>query len=75
MIICRILPHYVRLDRGTETGVLATMHTYLWRQQCDINTDDEAFNTVICGPSTSNHASIRRFYISFKQTLKQKTLE
>ena len=66
----KLLPHYVRLDKGTETGVLATMHAYLRRQQCDIDTVDEACDTVIYGPSTSNQASIRRFYISFKQTLK-----
>ena len=71
----KLLPHYVRLDKGTETGVLATMHAYLRRQQCDIDTDLEACDTVIYGPSTSNQASIRRFYISFKQTLKQKTLQ
>ena len=53
--------HYVRLGKGTETGVLATMHAYLQRQQCDIDTDDEACDTVIYGQSTSNQASIGRF--------------
>ena len=70
----KLLLHHVRLDKGTETGALATLHAYLRRQQCDIDTDDEACDTVIYGPSTSNQESIRRFYISFKQTLKRKTL-
>ena len=70
----KLLPHYIRLDTGTETVVLATIYHYLRRQQCDTDTDDEASDTVIYGPSTSNQASIRRFYISFKQSLKQKTL-
>ena len=47
------------------------MHVYLRRQECDIHTDDEACDTVIYGPSTSNQASIRRFHIKFKQTLKK----
>ena len=64
----------VRLDKGTETGVLETMDAYLGRQQYDIDTDEEAYDTVIYGPSKSNQASIRRFYISFKQAFKQKTL-
>ena len=25
------------------------MHAYLWKQQCDIDTDDEARDTVIYG--------------------------
>ena len=66
----KLLPHNVRLDKGTETGVLATMHAYLWIQQYNIDTDEETCDTVIHGPSTSNQASIRRFYISFKQSLK-----
>lgn len=51
-----------------------TMHAYSRRQQCDIDTDYEVCETVIYRPYSCNQASIRRFYISFKQTLKQKTL-
>ena len=51
-----------------------TMHAYLRRQQCDIDTDYEVCETVIYRPYSCNQASIRRFYISFKQTLIQKTL-
>ena len=69
-----LLSHNVRLEKGTETGVLTTMHAYLRRQQYNIDTDEKACDTVTYGPSTSNQTNIRRFYISFKQTLKQKTL-
>ena len=41
------MPHYVRLGKETETGVLAAMHAYLQRQQYDIDTDDETFDTII----------------------------
>ena len=51
-----------------------TMHAYSRRQQCDIDTDYEVCETVIYRPYSCNQASIRRFYISFKQTWKQKTL-
>ena len=69
-----IIPNYyhismVRLDKGTETRVLLTMHAYLRRQQCDIYTNDEAWETL-----TFNRASIRRFYISFKETLKERAM-
>lgn len=64
----------VRLDKGTQAGVLATIHAYLRRQQYDMDNDKKACDTVIYGLSTSNQASFRRFYISFKQILKQKTL-
>ena len=46
----------------------------LARERRDIDTDNEARNTVIYGQPVSNQASIRRFYTSLKQTLKQKTL-
>ena len=73
----KLLPHYltetyenrdrsISLDKGIETGVLATIHAYLQRQQCDIYTDDEACDTAIYGSFTSNQAGIRRFCISFR---------
>ena len=69
----KVLPHYVTIHKETETGVLETMHVFLEGQQGNTDTDDEACDTIIYEPSTYNQASIRRFYISFKQTLKQKT--
>ena len=64
------MPHYVRLDKGTETEVLATMHAYLRRQQCDVDNDDEVCDTVIYGPSTSNQTSIRNY--NFQTNLETK---
>ena len=42
------------------------MQAYLRRQQYNIDTDEEACDTEIYGPSTSDQASIRS--LSFKQT-------
>ena len=49
----RVLPWYLRLDKGTETGTMATMHAYLHQM---LGTDDPS-NTIIYGPSTSNQVS------------------
>ena len=40
----------LRVDKGTKTGVMATMHAYLRQQHGDM----DAGETVIFGPSTSN---------------------
>ena len=40
----------LRVDKGTETGVMATMHAYLRQQHGDM----DAGETVLFGPSTSN---------------------
>lgn len=44
----------MRMDKGTETGVLATMHSFLRRHHGDI----DPCETVIYGPSTSNQVCI-----------------
>ena len=46
----RVLPWYLRIDKGTETGTMATMHAYLHQL---LGTTDPS-DTVIYGPSTSN---------------------
>lgn len=46
-----VIPRYLRIDKGTETGKMATLHVYL------INTKgvmDDPVDSVIYGPSTSN---------------------
>ena len=43
----KCLPSFVRMDRGTETGKLATMHAYLRRKNSDIQNDEEACGTVL----------------------------
>ena len=45
----KLLQHYVRLDNVPDSRVLGTMHAYLWKQQFDIDTDDEVRDTVIYG--------------------------
>ena len=55
-----IIASKLRLDKGTETGIIATMHAYL-RRNCDDMKDVECNTvcdkTVIYGPSTSNKVS------------------
>lgn len=45
-----LLPWYLRIDKGTETGTMATMHAYLHQLLGTTNPSD----TIIYGPSTSN---------------------
>ena len=49
----RILLLYLRLDKETETGIMAAMHAFLRRNHGDVNPD----GTVIYGPSTSNQVN------------------
>ena len=53
----KILPNYIRIDKGTETATLSTMHAYLSSLQTDVLTENEACKCVIYGPSTSNQVS------------------
>ena len=43
------MPHYVRLEKATETGTLVTIHAYVQWQQCDNDIDKKACGTVIYG--------------------------
>ena len=49
----KVIPSYLRMDRGTETGVMATMHAFLRQDHGDI----DPIETVIYGPSTANQVS------------------
>ena len=49
-----VAPNYLRIDRGTETGVMATIHSYLHRDNQDLQ---DPTDSVIYGPSTSNQVS------------------
>ena len=53
----KILPNYIRIDKGTETATISTMHASLSSLQTDVLTEDEACERVIYGPSTSNQVS------------------
>ena len=48
------VPAKIRIDKGTETGEMATIHAFLRRNHGDMDPAD----TVIYGPSTSNQVSI-----------------
>ena len=50
----RVIPNYIRIDKGSETDTIAAMHCFLCRQHSDVETDEEAVEAVIYGPSTSN---------------------
>ena len=47
----KVMASYIRMDKGTETGTMATMHAFLRRNHEDIT---DAGDTVLYGPSTSN---------------------
>ena len=48
------MPSFLRLDKGTETGVMAAMHAFLRQNHRDVDPCD----TVLYGRSTSNQVSI-----------------
>ena len=43
----------LRVDRGTETGVMATLHSFLRRHHGDMDPSD----SVVYGPSTENQVA------------------
>ena len=45
------LPRYLRIDKGTETGKMCTIHTYLASK---LDLFDDPLSSIIYGPSTSN---------------------
>eukprot|EP00794_Sanderia_malayensis_P000002 gene2-21645_t len=45
------MPTFIRMDRGSETGTMATIHAYLHNK---LNTNIDPADSVIYGPSTSN---------------------
>ena len=46
-----ILPNNVRIDKGTETTIMSTIHAYLRSKQGDL---DDPTESVLFGPSPSN---------------------
>ncbi len=62
----RVIASIIRIDKGTETGEMATLHAYLQRNHGDLDPVD----TVIYGKSTSNQVSIKpisNVYCTFTQ--------
>ena len=50
-----VMANMIRLDKGTETVVMATMHAFLRRNHGDC---DEPADTILYGPSTSNQVRL-----------------
>ena len=48
----KVMPSMLRIDRGSETGTMATIHAFLRRNnQDDLN---DPVDSILYGPSTSN---------------------
>ena len=56
----RAISSMLRLDKGTETGVMATIHTYLRSGHGDM---DDPSESIIYGPSTSNQVWYNKWFI------------
>ena len=65
----RTIASKLRLDKGTETGVMATMHAFLRQHHGDM----DPVETVMYGPSTSNQVWVF-FFISCSVFLTPKRL-
>ena len=62
----RLLSTYIRIDRGTETGKMATIHAYLVNK---IGIMDDATDSIIYGPSASN--KIERWWRDLHECLER----
>lgn len=57
-----ILPNYIRIDKGTETTTMSTIHAYLRSQEGDL---ENPTDSILFGPSPSNQVLL------FSQFLEQ----
>ena len=55
---CNTLPDYIRINKGLEKTIMATMQAFLSNERPNILTGDEACSIVIYGPSISNQVNI-----------------
>ncbi len=60
------MPSRLRLNKGTETVDMATMHSYILSKHCGI---EDAEDCVIHGPSTEN--KIERWWKELLERLEQ----
>ena len=65
LVETNILPRYLRLDKGTETGKMCTIHAYLVDK---LGLFDDPVDSVVYGPSTSN--KIERWWTRLEQYFK-----
>lgn len=63
-LLCLILRKRIRIDRGTETGIMATIHSFLRSQTGDLK---DASESVLYGSST--HNNIERQWHEFLERL------
>ena len=59
----RVMAAMLRIDRGTETGIMATMHSFLRRHHGDMDPSD----SVVYGPSTENQVAKLPYTCKFSQ--------
>ena len=57
----KLLPNHLRLDKGTETTVMSTMHSYLRSLQGDL---EDPTDSIIFGPSPSNQVQLLFYLLS-----------
>lgn len=50
----KVIAAMIRVDKGTETGTMATIHAFLRRHHTDVT---DPMDTILYGPSTSNQVS------------------
>lgn len=62
----KVISAIIRVDKGTETGTMATIHSFLRRHHGDMDPHD----TVVYGPSTSNQVCITMTNTTPVQTTK-----
>ena len=62
----QILPKTLRLDRGTETGKMASIHVFLRDKIGDL---EDAMNSIVFGPSTTN--KIERWWRDLHERLEK----
>ena len=53
----KILPNYMKIDKGTKSVILSTMHACLSILQTDVLTEDGVCERVTYGPLMSNQVS------------------
>ncbi|XP_066920717.1 uncharacterized protein [Clytia hemisphaerica] len=64
------MPNFMRIDKGSETGTMATMQSYLRNKTCsEDQVIDEPCDSVIYGPSTTNQ--IERWWRELHERLEK----
>ena len=61
-----MMSHCLRLDKGTETGKMATIHCYLRSGHNDVENPED---TVIYGSSNSNKVSYFPFFLKLELSI------